>query len=445
MTTRARSRSARSAALAAGSFIALVVVVACPATGCRQVVGIESSPHFDGPAPDTAKSCGVTFANPDCETCMASECCGQADTCAGAAHCGDFATCVGACANGDLACASTCRGRFSASYGAEAASLEGCKATRCATACGATCGGFVYPSEACGACTNKHCCDLASACAASAQCSTLVACEHACAVADDVCLQRCELAHPRGVAPARALGQCAASACAASCIQPHWACLTADTMPRAPVGPPISITYRVGDYFTSQAIPDMQVRLCGTTDPNCSNAPVAGSTLADGTALVHAGDNHFEGVAEISKAGYPPLLVYLPSLTGDFVTPTFGTTTSGNFAQVAKGIAPPIDGRGNIFVYVRDCFGATAGGVSFTVDPPGASTSFYFSATLPSTTATATDALYGIGGFINVTGGTAITIRATVKENGLSYPPVTVQARPNNDSATAVVLYAAPQ
>jgi len=431
--------TSRAKLAAFGTVVA--AAVGAQAAGCRQVVGIEASPQFEG----QTVSCGVTFAGDGCDACMKSSCCDEADTCAGAAHCGDFAGCVGACAGGDLACASACRARFGASYGAEAAALEGCKAARCGAACGATCGGFVYPTADCGSCTNAHCCDLATACAGGAECSALVACEHACGVADDVCLQRCELAHPTGVAAARALGQCAADNCAASCIHPRWACLQHPAAPPAPVGGAIGITYRVSDYAAGKPGAGLQVRLCAIPDLGCVSGLPGVLTASDGSALVRPFDNHYEGFAEISGAGYATQLVYLPRLTKSFVTPVLGVATPDLFAMTAGNVVNPIEGAGNLFVYVRDCFGAPADGVKFSIEPAGASTPFYFADNLPSANAKATDKLLAVGGFINVIASTAITIHATVAENGLTYPPVIAQARPDTKGWATAVLYAVPQ
>ena len=101
--------------------------------------------------------------------------------------------------------------------------------------------------------------------------------------------------------------------------------------------------------------------------------------------------------------------------------------------------------RAILFVAVVDCIGNATAGVQVSTEPSAASTPFYFvtvaDSQIPSLTATQTSE-FGTFAALNVIPNTAITIRATVTENALSLPPVTVVTRAGG--GTSVLLRAAP-
>jgi hypothetical protein len=92
----------------------------------------------------------------------------------------------------------------------------------------------------------------------------------------------------------------------------------------------------------------------------------------------------------------------------------------------------------------RDCRHAPAAGVSLDITPNAGTTGFYFTDTLPSLTATQTDAVngYAAGGFFNVVAGPPVTLRAKVAENALAYSPATLFTRAG--AMSYVFLYAGP-
>jgi hypothetical protein len=430
----------------------LLLLVAVPVGGCGALVGIGDGPPLElrGDAGGDA-TCGVGFASSKCEQCMSASCCTEAASCVGAPGCADFAGCVAACL-GDVACATACRDRFPTGYAVEAASLESCKAMRCASACGVTCGGYVYPNAACAACGIAHCCDVATACMGDAECAALGACERACPINDARCLERCELAStPGGVTRERDLGACLGEACPTSCIPPKWACLQNLAAAAAPAtGPAIRVTYRFIEYGTIDRVKQngLRVRACRAADVPC-DSPLVNWIPTDehGEALLAFGDNHFDGYAEISGPGYQPFLLYLPPLTKDFVADV-GVIKIDDFALLANSIAKVQPDAATVLVTVFDCAGGAAGGVKLAVEP-ASGTPFYFAGGSPSGDATVTDEnrdTGSIGGFVNVLGGTTgIKVRATVAENGLTYPErIGVHARKTTEAYTMVYLRAAP-
>jgi hypothetical protein len=431
--------AAVTARAALSSFvIALAAVSVLVGGGCRQAAGIEDEPEFE------TRSCGVSFTPEACAACMGSSCCAPTAACAAAPECQPFTSCAFACPSGDIACATSCRARFPAGAGEAAASLESCKASSCREACQVSCGGYVYADAACGACGVAKCCDLATECMEDLECARLIACEHACAVDDRSCLGLCEIAHPDGVAHERAFGACLASSCAVSCIPPKWECLRHIVTARPPAtAPAIRITYTFRDYETSRALVGLSVRACLGTDLQCTQ-PIVAPVVTDGNgqATLQFGGNLFDGYAEVTGLGYGPVLLYFPPLSKDFVTRPMPIPSTFTLAKLSAAIVPAQPDRGRMVVQLLDCSGEPAPGARVALDPSEGSTGFYFSERIPSLAATETDAFGAVAGFANVKADTALTLRTTIVENGLTYAPVVVAARPGA-GLTFVQMYAA--
>jgi hypothetical protein len=423
-----------SAKIAPGAVLAFVIIV--PLVECRQLAGIDD-PNL--------QACGVAFAGPSCADCMRTSCCAQIEPCAGEASCRDFQTCAAGCSMGDVACTSACRTRVPTGYDAKAASLQTCEVAHCSTACKVACGGYVYPNPSCAACGIAQCCDLATKCMGDGNCSVLAACERACPVSDESCLRLCELAHPDGVADERALGACVRTHCSASCIAPKWACLEHPPTTPPATGPNITLTYTFLDYVTLLPLAGLKVRACRATDVSCESTPLlADAVLTDvaGQAVLSLASNSFDGYVEVSGPGYGPVLEHHPALTRDFVAPITLIPSSTMLQSFANAIAPLDPSLGMLIVTVRDCNGDPPAGVRLAIQPAGG-VPFYFTAHVPSASATATDDDgYGSGGFVNVKVNTAITVDAIVAENGLSYAPQHLLLRAGTYSH--LTMYAAP-
>lgn len=439
----------------------LAVLAALLVGGCRSIVGIDGDPPMNLVAEAGAppRSCGASFANADCASCMSSSCCDEGARCAGVTGCTDFVGCVAACAL-DAACTASCRVRFPTGYGAEAAALESCKAARCAPQCRATtCGGYVYADPKCGGCGVAKCCDVATACMRDVDCVALAACERGCALdplaADGGnCLQGCELVRPAdAVAHERAFGECLRASCPADCIPPRWACLeNHSTTPAPATGPNIKLTYRFIDYPSLGRVPNLSVRACGKLDPTCASPLVPeGLTNGPGEVTLDLQQNSFDGYAQVKGASYGTTLIYLPRLTKDFAG-LFGLPSEAAFGFLAASVLPdagaPQPELGNLVVSVIDCSGGAAAGVKLTIEPSEGSTPFYFQAGTPSTDAQMTDDdanVGGYGGFLNVKANAPIKVHATVAENGRKFDERIVVARPFSSALFTVVrLYAMP-
>jgi len=398
--------------------------------GCRQIVGIGDQPPSSGTSTDAGSSCGTaTFGGAHCQSCMHASCCTEAAACAAVDDCGKLADCLGACNPQDATCTSGCRSSFASGDGPEAASVQSCEAARCASACGLACGGYIFADAACAACGRGQCCTQAGACMQDAECARLAACELACAPLDDDCLGLCELAHPSGVALERALGDCTATKCAASCIAPQWTCLENPVGPGSP--PPITVTFSLSDYMSGKGIGGLSIVGCSFKDHACTQptAVPAVTTDANGFARVSL-PNGFGGYLQVSGNLYGDILVFLPPSSRDLAIAWPLPTLTVAAAAIGQ-VATPDAEDGTLLAIAHDCAGSPAGGVHFTLSPSANATPFYFQGQVvsPTPTETSNPGGFAAGGFVNVQADAELSLGAEVVENSLPYVPQTVFVR----------------
>lgn len=404
--------------------MAFVLLVA----GCRQIVGIGDQPPSTGTSTDAGSSCGTaTFGSTRCQSCMQTSCCAEAAACTAVDGCRKLADCLGACDPQDAACTSACRTTFAAGDGPEAASVQSCQAVHCGSMCGLACGGYVFADAGCATCGRTHCCDDAAACMQDAECARLAACELACAPLDDDCLELCELAHPSGVPLERALGNCTATSCAASCIAAQWTCLE---NPVTPAVPPITVSFSFSDYLSGNGIGGLAIVGCSFKDQTCTS-PVVPAVTTDrrGRASLYLPAG-FDGYVQVSGAAYGDILVFLPASSRDMAVgwplPTL------TFAASAVAMITQANAADGVLIGVaHDCTGSPSAGVHFTLSPSGGSTPFYFQGTTVSSTPTETDSDgFAAGGFANAQANIQLTLGAEVVENGLEFEPRPAFVRP---------------
>lgn len=296
----------------------------------------------------------------------------------------------------------------------------------------AECGGFRYSNAKCGECGTANCCEVSAQCVGEVECAALVACEQACSTYDDQCLQLCELARPAAVERARAFGACLEDMCAATCIRHPWACLQDLVTPVAGTGPPITVTTRFYDAESGSPVPGLELRACRSSDISCATPLVqAVVTDAEGRAVLPLPTSFFDGYIELTDESgvYPPSLFnFWPPLSEDLVFPlTF--TKRETLAKVVAPIATQRADLASVVVQVQDCIGNFPVGVQVSIAPADGSTPFYNDERgIPSKTATQTSE-YGTFEVLNVLPNTGITVRATVLENSLAFPPVNVYTR----------------
>jgi hypothetical protein len=196
------------------------------------------------------------------------------------------------------------------------------------------------------------------------------------------------------------------------------------------------------DYQTSNPLVGMSIRACIGQDVDCLN-PISSAALTNdsGQAILKVNGNILDGYAELVGAGYPTTLLFFPPITSDFVTRRLPLPSKSVIAFTTANIGGDQPNAAELTVQVLDCNGELAGGVSVELEPNDGATRFYFRNRIPSAAATETDELGAAAGFVNVKTRTALTLRAKVVENGLSLPPMTVQARADG-TLTLVQMYA---
>jgi hypothetical protein len=418
------------------SLVALMLVL-----GCAPVLGIE-----DLGARKEPLACGVPISSASCGSCLTNACCAEATRCSADRACSELAECTAKCSVSDTACASACRGRFGGGYSA-LVPLWQCRADRCTKECELSCGGYVSPNADCSKCATTSCCDLASTCMKDGACAALLACQHACADRDFDCTLKCELMHPAGVETQRALGRCVQKFCASSCVPAQWSCLKEPISPPAATGGALTLTYSFVEYATVAPAVGLRVRACGSTDFDCVAPMAEVVTDSSGRAILKLPNSKFDGYIEASDADHGPHLVFLPTLTKSFTAPTEPVINRASLAKIAMGLGVSLDDtRATLVARVFDCTDDGPAGVKLSVDPSDGSTPFYLidKKATRSATATAADPTYAGGGFFNVRTNTALTVGATVVDNGLAYAPTVVFARPGVGSISAVMLLATP-
>jgi hypothetical protein len=281
-----------------------------------------------------------------------------------------------------------------------------------------------------------------------AACASLVGCERGCTEGDATCLLECELARPSAVQAARSFGSCLRSLCTTACVGPKWSCLEGPPpSPPPPTGPAIELTYGFVDYETQAPIPGLVVKACAKTDfLSCSSPLAMGMTDAGGRVKLAPGGNYFDGFAQIDGPDYGTFLFYLPPLAKSYAALGRPLARKTTFQALASAIKPLESDRGHLIVDARDCSGSAAGGVRFDIDPRETSTPFYFTGRIASSKATQTDDDgYAAGGFLNVKPDTGVFVRASVVENGLSFPPTEpVHVRISTTGATLVEIFSRP-
>ena len=356
---------------------------------------------------------------------MAASCCTEEARCAGGASCGALESCVGACLTGDVACTSGCRARTPNGDGAEAAALQTCEATRCATAChlGGACGGYVYADPACGTCGLASCCAESTACVGNAECSALGSCERACAAGDNTCLQRCELDHPDGVAAERLLG----SACRPTAPVMHPA-----AMGVPPASADAGATDRTGDphHLSVRGLRDVARRarlpFARAGEPT-SHAPhrLPRRPQISRHRGTPARRQRLRRVRRGQRRGLRAGPLYMPPLSKDFVTLTLGIVTNAQLQLRLASIAPSNPVFGNLVVRAYDCAACLRRASITRSTPRTARRSTSLQASLRRSPPSRTGPTPPSAGMAasSTSPAAGIKVLATVAENGLAYAP----------------------
>lgn len=185
-----------------------------------------------------------------------------------------------------------------------------------------------------------------------------------------------------------------------------WSCVGSVSKPSSSSST-VTVRLPLLDLFTGQPRAGITVRTCSKLDVNCLS-PLGEDAVTDskGEATLTLLAPNFEGVFQlVASADVAASKVYLhPTSLVDGVTlPAVRTIGAGALrAAVEAGGAIYDPSRGTLFVDARDCLGASAPGVTWTLPAKAPNTvTWYLRDGAPSKTATDTDAS-GLGGFLLV-------------------------------------------
>jgi hypothetical protein len=196
-------------------------------------------------------------------------------------------------------------------------------------------------------------------------------------------------------------------------VAPDWTCVGSVVVP-TPTETSVEFTGTIIDYVTSAPLEGATVKVCASDDLPCTTPLDTATTDAAGQGMVTLpfGTTGFAGFFDVQQTGYLPMLrwIYPPMTT--LPPPEAGaqamldTTTAGMMAAL---LGTTIDSaRGELLVTALDCALLRAVGVSGEVDTAdGSSMAFYIAGSLPSATATETDAS-GTLGWLNLPAGPAV-------------------------------------
>lgn len=221
---------------------------------------------------------------------------------------------------------------------------------------------------------------------------------------------------------------CVNSVCVAGA---RWSCLE-----KAAAAPPASGMFQapfiVQHLVTQQPLPGVHARLCRRIDVTCA-APLGDDLVTDESGQVtFSVPGGFDGyVAFDGPDIIHGLFFFNPPVAADLPQAmiSIGSTQVIALLALQAGAVQDPD-RGVVLLGARDCTGAPAPGVTFTVsgsDP--AAVPFYSEQGLPSGTAQQTDSA-GYGGLLNAPAG-SVTFTATVVETGQRIGSVTLLSQEN--------------
>lgn len=226
-----------------------------------------------------------------------------------------------------------------------------------------------------------------------------------------------------------------------------WACIDGVDLTDPPATPAIAssenrLVYsaRIVDLSTGVVYPDLVLRACGVSDPECVTPVVDGLRVnAQGWVDVPL----FDGFIGYFEMRSPELLSSLfffsePLSAGARNVYPFGVVSIASvpaLVQVAR--IDQSEGTGFIAARAFDCTNTPARDIVFEIEEQQGS-SFYFIDGLPTGNAAATDGS-GLGGFGNVPPGLAI-VKATRRDGTPIQPPQSVVIRPG----WLTTLFAAP-
>jgi len=211
---------------------------------------------------------------------------------------------------------------------------------------------------------------------------------------------------------------------------PVWGCLGNVVTP-TPTKPKVHVTVPMFELITKLPVTDVTVKVCAKIDVNCTTPLQTTLPSAKGIIAIDI-DAGFDGYVLIEPmlpdAGCkidsgqdaatcyyallsPSLVFFNPPLMDDTAYITIPMLSPDTLATLAKANGDTVDpALGAVFMEAVDCSFHAAKDVTVSLDSTTMQTrGFYFTGSIPSLTASATDST-GYAGFINTpTGGRSVT------------------------------------
>ena len=223
----------------------------------------------------------------------------------------------------------------------------------------------------------------------------------------------------------------------------NWACVGHYTAP-VPAHATYNFPLHVYDYLAKNGIANATVKVCKLTDAMCTT-PIAAAVKTDacGNVMLTGVPSSATGLAayieiDADPAKYPVVLLYPQTVAPDLAYASGATIGAPLFSSSIFGVVTsvlnvtPDPAKGHVAFAADDC--AQNAGPMVTVASTGGGTTYYVAGTLPTKSATATDAS-GAGFITNITAGSA-TLTAT--EGGKAFGTETVTIRAGAITSTNI-------
>ena len=196
-------------------------------------------------------------------------------------------------------------------------------------------------------------------------------------------------------------------------VKDEWSCSDHSTL-TSESKEKVSIDFSLFDAVSMSNVSDVDAKLCGKLDLDCS-APLAMTKTSDDGVVTFDVQPLFDGYVQLNRDGYDPTLMFLPTVTEATSLGQFPYTMAAAAAFLGTQLGKPLlPDAGRVLTTITGCDKATAGGVSLQGENMGDDAAVFYAVNgFPSFTATETDNT-GFAGFVNVAPGT-ITLNAQIE------------------------------
>lgn len=360
-------------------------------TGGAGAAGGSGGQGGDGPS----YCADFDWQDATCAACIEASCCEAAHVCRGDESCATLYDCQARCGEGDTECRAACAISEHDAFKAADQTLSACVSANCRDAC-VPCGGMVQGyMPTCTTCVESNCCEEASACADDPECAALSKCKGDNLLLLSICGDGSQSVASKS--KRQDLVTCFSKRCPDACYGENWTCEIDDSVYLSPAERYATVAVMAvnpttpgclqaaGQYVPGIGFagsfnvppgclyPGSVVKACFKNDELCADPYATATTQENGAATltdVPLDDGGiFEGYFEITGGGVWSSVVYrqhdvqLVLFSGPVpIAPSDLDLAANTGIEIASE-----DGKGHIFVTIRDCTHALARGVRFEV------------------------------------------------------------------------------